>query len=217
MSLKEIREAAGLSRSQFADAAGISVRTLQDYEQGHKDIKAASVEKVYRMSQILGRSMEEIAGLRGEEGGMVELYNIGGIEIAVVDSADEVKDLGKIDWKSVFLGQTIYDEDGTMIGKVSDIGDGTVTVKGRSIDKPHRVAMVRAMDLIARSVNNESAMDGWLMCGVADGDITPDTNDEDLEWYIRDKEFSELMACFLRCMKAANEDGGLYIDGVVSK
>lgn len=216
MSLKEIREAAGLSRAQFADAAGISVRTLQDYEQGHKDIKAASVEKVYRMSQILGRSMEEIAGLKGD-GGMVELYNIGGIEIAVVDNADEVRDLGKIDWKTVFLGQTIYDEDGTMIGKVSDIGDGTVTVKGRSIDKPHRVALVRAMDLIARHVNNESAMDGWLMCGVADGDITPDTKDEDLDYYVEsDRTFSELMGCFMRTMKRA-EDGGLYCDGVGSK
>lgn len=216
MALKEIREAAGLSRAQFADAAGISVRTLQDYEQGHKDIKAASVEKIYRMSQILGRSMEEIAGLKGD-GGMVELYNIGGIEIAVVDSADEVKDLGKIDWKSVFLGQTICDEDGTIIGKVSDIGDGTVTVKGRSIDKPHRVAMVRAMDCIARHVNNESAMDGWLMCGVADGDITPDTKDEDLDYYVdSDRTFSELMGCFMRTMKRA-EDGGLYCDGVGSK
>lgn len=86
------------------------------------------------------------------------------------------------------------------------------------MNKAKRCAAVRAMDFLARSVNNEDILYGkWLMGGVADGDITDDTTDEDLEWYIEDMNFSELMACFLRCMKAANEDGGLYIDGIVSK
>lgn len=86
------------------------------------------------------------------------------------------------------------------------------------MNKAERCQAVRAMDLLARSVNNEDILYGkWLMGGVADGDIDENTTDEDLEWYIGDKEFSELMSCFLRCMKAAKEDGGLYIDGIVSK
>lgn len=86
------------------------------------------------------------------------------------------------------------------------------------MNKAERCKAVRAMDLLARSMNNEEILYGkWLMGGVADGDITEETTDEDLEWYINDNNFSELMACFLRCMKAAKEDGGLYIDGVVSK
>lgn len=86
------------------------------------------------------------------------------------------------------------------------------------MNKAERCKAVRAVDFLARSMNNEDILYGkWLMGGVADGDITDETTDEDLEWYIEDMNFSELMACFLRCMKAANEDGGLYIDGVVSK
>ena len=51
---------------------------------------------------------------------------------------------------------------------------------------------------------------------VADGDITKETTDEDLEYYCEDDNFAELMYYFLRRMKAAEADG-LYVDGVVSK
>lgn len=82
-----------------------------------------------------------------------------------------------------------------------------------------RVKMVKAMEFIARQVNEESAIDGWLMCGVADGDIAYgdfEVNDPNMEYYIEDEEFAELMGCFLRTMKRA-QGGGLYCGGVVSK
>lgn len=80
-----------------------------------------------------------------------------------------------------------------------------------------RANVVRAMETIARCINNEDIFMGWLMVGVADGDITPETTDEDLEYYCEDDNFSELMELFLRKMSQAREDGGLYCDGVVSK
>lgn len=81
-----------------------------------------------------------------------------------------------------------------------------------------RAEIVRAMELLVRSVNNEELIDPWLMCGVADGDINDTTTDEDLECYVEDDEdFAGLMALFLRTMNNARIDGGLYVDGVVSE
>lgn len=80
-----------------------------------------------------------------------------------------------------------------------------------------RANVVRAMELIARCINDEEIFDSWLMCGVADGDIDGSEDDEDLEYYCEDDNFAELMGLFLRLMKRADKSGGLYEDGVVSK
>lgn len=81
-----------------------------------------------------------------------------------------------------------------------------------------RTNVVRAMELLVRSVNNEELIEPWLMCGVADGDIDDNTTDEDLECYVDDNEnFASLMGLFLRIMSRANKDGGIYVDKVVSK
>ena len=41
--LKQIREQAGLSQSQLAERAGVSLRTLQDYEQERKPLERAAL------------------------------------------------------------------------------------------------------------------------------------------------------------------------------
>ena len=83
--------------------------------------------------------------------------------------------------------------------------------------KKLRTEVVRAMETLARSVNDEDVFEGWLMCGVADGDIEPTTEDDELEYYIEDETFAELMGTFLNVMARAKKSGGLYVDGVVSK
>lgn len=85
-------------------------------------------------------------------------------------------------------------------------------------NKLHRRArMVRAMEEIARSVNNEELFVGiWLVYGVADGDIDQKTTDEDLEGYCEDDTFKDLMHLFLSLMEEAKKDGGLYCDGITS-
>lgn len=81
-----------------------------------------------------------------------------------------------------------------------------------------RCDIVRAMELLVRSVNDEDYIEEWLVNGVADGDIKSDTTDEDLEYYVEDDtEFADLMDTFLHIMKRAHKSGGLYVDGVVSK
>lgn len=80
-----------------------------------------------------------------------------------------------------------------------------------------RAALVRAMDKVAHSVNDEELFVGlWLTLGVADEDIKEDTTDEDLESYCEDETFKGLMYTFLNLMKEASKDGGLYCDGVTS-
>lgn len=81
-----------------------------------------------------------------------------------------------------------------------------------------RVELVRAMETVCRCINDEDVLMGWLMCGVADEDITPDTTDEFIaEQYCEDDEgFAELMDTFLRCMLSANKSGGLFCGRVVS-
>ena len=80
-----------------------------------------------------------------------------------------------------------------------------------------RAKVVRAMETIARCVNDEEVFDRWLSYGVADGDIDDDTTDEDLEYYCEDKTFADLMERFLDLMIAAKKSGGLYEDRIVSK
>ena len=58
--LKRLRKRAGLTQSQLADASGVSVRTLQQYEQRLKNINKAAAETVFQLSRILGCSVESL-------------------------------------------------------------------------------------------------------------------------------------------------------------
>lgn len=80
-----------------------------------------------------------------------------------------------------------------------------------------RAETVRAMERLARCINDERTFVAWLLCGVADGDIDGTETDVDLEYYCEDKTFAELMELFLKVMSQARKNGGLYEDGVVSK
>lgn len=53
--LKAARNISGhwITQKQVAEAAGISLRTYQDYEQGRKDINGASAFTVYRLAVAL--------------------------------------------------------------------------------------------------------------------------------------------------------------------
>ena len=90
------------------------------------------------------------------------------------------------------------------------------------LNKAERVLMVKAMEFIARQINDENIFEAWLIGGVADGDIGyrdhgyNDLDAENLAYYIDDENFRDLMGLFLRCMKRAYKSGGLYCDGIVS-
>ena len=87
------------------------------------------------------------------------------------------------------------------------------------MNRVEREKMVRAMEMIARNVNDEELLESWLTVGVADGDIPYgklELSEDFDEYYIDDTNFKNLMSVFLRTMHYAWKDGGLYCDGVVS-
>lgn len=65
--LKQIREKNGLSQAQLSNLSGISLRTLQDYEQGHKNINNAKAITVFKLAKILNCSIEDILNLNDQK------------------------------------------------------------------------------------------------------------------------------------------------------
>ena len=51
--LKKYRKMAGLTQSQLSEETGIPVKTIQQYEQGRKDIHKAQAEYVIKLAQVL--------------------------------------------------------------------------------------------------------------------------------------------------------------------
>ena len=91
-------------------------------------------------------------------------------------------------------------------------------------DLRERMMAVKAMEFIARQVNDERVIDVWLMDGVADGDIEygdftihSGVETDPAYDYASDPDiFSALMATFLKTMSSAYKNGGLWCGNVVS-
>lgn len=62
--LKEKRMQRKLSQSQLAKASGVSLRMLQKYEQGDRDIKKAQAETVYKLAKALNCKIEELIDIQ---------------------------------------------------------------------------------------------------------------------------------------------------------
>jgi len=80
-----------------------------------------------------------------------------------------------------------------------------------------RKQIILAMERLVRACNNEELLMSWLAYGVPDGDIKNYTVDEVDDSLVEEEEFAILMGLFLRIMTRAEEDGGLYVDRIVSK
>ena len=82
-----------------------------------------------------------------------------------------------------------------------------------------RAEVVKAMDLLASCINDESQQMGWLCVGVADGDINSNTELQEIVdmGYTDDDTFKDLMSAFIRYMHYAYEEGGIYCNGIVSR
>lgn len=58
--LKRIRSSYGCTQSELANRSGVSLRSIQMYEQRNKDINKASAETLYRISKVLGCDIESL-------------------------------------------------------------------------------------------------------------------------------------------------------------
>ena len=58
--LKKVREAAGLSQSELAKKSGVSLRSIQMYEQRQNNIDKAQGHTLYKLSVALGCDIEDL-------------------------------------------------------------------------------------------------------------------------------------------------------------
>ena len=58
--LKRIRTTYGCTQSELAKRSGVSLRSIQMYEQRHRDINKANIESIYRISKVLGCTIEDL-------------------------------------------------------------------------------------------------------------------------------------------------------------
>ena len=61
--LKRYRTASGMSQAKLSNASGVSLRSIQCYEQGVKDINRAEGLSLYKLSKALGCRMEQLLEL----------------------------------------------------------------------------------------------------------------------------------------------------------
>ena len=58
--LKRIRNSYGCTQAELAELSGVSLRSIQMYEQRRKDINKAGAETVYRLAKALGCTVEDL-------------------------------------------------------------------------------------------------------------------------------------------------------------
>ena len=58
--LKKLRESRGLSQAELARISGVSLRSIQMYEQRVNDIDKAQAQTVYKLSRVIGCTMEDL-------------------------------------------------------------------------------------------------------------------------------------------------------------
>lgn len=63
--LKFMREDAGMTQAELAEASGVNVRLIQHYEQGFKDINRASVITVLKLAEALNCDVYDVINPRG--------------------------------------------------------------------------------------------------------------------------------------------------------
>lgn len=86
------------------------------------------------------------------------------------------------------------------------------------INLKERVSVIRAMDTIIRSLNDERDILWWLDSGVPDGEINEETTDEELYWLVDDDEsFADIMSTFIKIMRRQPVNGAMWVDNVLSK
>ena len=65
--LKTVRQSKGLTQRELAEKTSISIRTLQHYEQGSKDLNQAAALTVYAIAQALEVEMTELLDIPERE------------------------------------------------------------------------------------------------------------------------------------------------------
>ncbi len=65
--LQQIRKAKGMTQLELSIYSRVKLRTIQELEQGRKDINKAEALNVYNMAEALGVAISEILEISDEE------------------------------------------------------------------------------------------------------------------------------------------------------
>lgn len=91
-------------------------------------------------------------------------------------------------------------------------------MKINEVNLKERVSVIRAMDIIVHSLNDERDILWWLEDGVPDGEITEETKDKELFWLVEDDAmFADIMSTFIKIMSRQPVNGSMWVDNVLSK
>lgn len=60
VNLKRIREKSGISQAKLAEISGVSIRMIQKYEQGDRDINKAQALTVWKLAEVLNCTVGDI-------------------------------------------------------------------------------------------------------------------------------------------------------------
>ena len=58
--LQTVRKASGMSQRELSEKSGISLRSIQQYEQKAKDINKAAVDSILALANALGCKVEDL-------------------------------------------------------------------------------------------------------------------------------------------------------------
>lgn len=58
--LKRLRISYGCTQAELSERSGVSLRSIQMYEQRNKDINKAGVDTIYRLAKVMGCTMEDL-------------------------------------------------------------------------------------------------------------------------------------------------------------
>ena len=64
MRLKRVRQKRGFTQQKLSAISGVSYYMIQCYESGYKELSAAPVGTVYKLSQALGCSIDTLMGFK---------------------------------------------------------------------------------------------------------------------------------------------------------
>ena len=70
MKLSECRIKRGLSQAKLSEKSGVNLRSLQNYEQGHRKIETANLFTICRLAQALECSISDII----DDKNLIDLY-----------------------------------------------------------------------------------------------------------------------------------------------
>ena len=105
MGLKQLRLMRNMTQKALAQMSGINIRSLQDYEQGHKKLSSANGEVLLRLTTVLGCTLTDLLISGDVKGASLHFNNK--VDIATIQNQRFYSERYKTAGRWVCVGGTI--------------------------------------------------------------------------------------------------------------